>query len=145
EYGYVSLRLNHEKRYADLTVRGPSNDPQTHLAPDPTEIYKLGDAYWPLQAYRELDDALLHLRVNEPEIGLICLRAEGEIENALAVDRVLSSHRDHWLAREIILHMARTLRRLDLTAKSFFAIIEPGRCFAGDLLGLAFAGDRVFG
>src|SRR5262249_61812869 len=82
--------------------------------------------------------------VNEPEIGLICLRVEGEIENALAVDHVLSSHRDHWLAREIILHMARTLRRLDLTAKSFFAIIWPGSCFAGNLLGLALAADRIY-
>jgi benzoyl-CoA-dihydrodiol lyase len=140
EYGYVSLRLNRERRYADLTVRAPQSD----LPSNPVEIQEAGDAYWPLQAYRELDDALLHLRVNEPEIGLICLRAEGEIENALAVDRVLSSHRDHWLAREIILHMARTLRRLDLTAKSFFAIIEPGSCFAGNLLELALAADRIY-
>jgi benzoyl-CoA-dihydrodiol lyase len=72
------------------------------------------------------------------------LRAKGDIENALAVDRVLSSHRDHWLAREIILFMARTLRRLDLTAKSFFAIIEPGSCFAGNLLELALAADRIY-
>jgi benzoyl-CoA-dihydrodiol lyase len=140
EYGYVSLRLNRERRYADLTVRAPQSDPPSN----PEEIQAEGDAYWPLQTYRELDDALLHLRVNEPEIGLICLRAEGEIENALAVDRVLSSHRDHWLAREIILLMARTLRRLDLTAKSFFAIIEPGSCFAGNLLELALAADRIY-
>jgi benzoyl-CoA-dihydrodiol lyase len=140
EYGYVSLRLNRERRYADLMVRAPQSD----LPSNPVEIQAAGDAYWPLQAYRELDDALLHLRVNEPEIGLICLRAEGEIENALAVDRVLNSHRDHWLAREIILHMARTLRRLDLTAKSFFAIIEPGSCFAGNLLELALAADRIY-
>jgi benzoyl-CoA-dihydrodiol lyase len=140
EYGYVSLRLDRERRYADLTVRAPQSD----LPSNPAEIQEAGDAYWPLQAYRELDDALLHLRVNEPEIGLICLRAEGEIENALAVDRVLSSHRDHWLAREIILHMARTLRRLDLTAKSLFAVIEPGSCFAGALLELALAADRAY-
>jgi benzoyl-CoA-dihydrodiol lyase len=140
EYGYVSLRLNRERRYADLTVRAPQSDPPSN----PEEIQAEGDAYWPLQTYRELDDALLHLRVNEPEIGLICLRAEGEIENALAVDRVLSFHRDHWLAREIILQMARTLRRLDLTAKSFFAIIEPGSCFAGNLLELALAADRIY-
>jgi benzoyl-CoA-dihydrodiol lyase len=140
EYGYVSLRLNRERRYADLMVRAPQSD----LPSNPVEIQAAGDAYWPLQAYRELDDALLHLRVNEPEIGLICLRAEGEIENALAVDRVLNSHRDHWLAREIILHIARTLRRLDLTSKSFFAIIEPGSCFAGNLLELALAADRIY-
>jgi len=140
EYGYVSLRLNRERRYADLTARGPAND----LPASPEEMLKLGDAYWPLQVYRELDDALLHLRVNEPEIGLVCLRTEGEIENVLAVDRVLAAHRDHWLAREIILHMARVLRRLDLTAKSFFAMIEPGSCFAGNLLELALAADRSY-
>jgi len=140
EYGYVSLRLNREKRYADLTVRGPAND----LPTDPAQIHKLGDAYWPLQAYRELDDALLHLRVNKPEIGLVCLRTEGEIENVMAVDCALANHRDHWLAREVILHMARVLRRLDLTAKSFFAMIEPGSCFAGNLFELALAADRSY-
>src|SRR5262249_33055147 len=93
---------------------------------------------------REFDDALLHLRVNEPEIGLVCLRTEGEIENVLAVDRVLAAHRDHWLAREIILRIARALRRLDLTAKIFLAIIEPGSCFAGNLLELALAADRAY-
>ena len=140
EYAYVSLRLNREKRYADLTVRGPeANQPGT-----PEEIHKLGDGYWPLRAYRELDDALLHLRFNEPEIGLVCLRTEGLIENALAVDRTLAAHRDHWLVNEIILHIARTLRRLDLTAKSFFAIIEPGSCFAGAPLELALAADRAY-
>lgn len=140
EYGYVSLRLNREGRYANLTVRAPQSD----LPSTPAEIQSAGDAYWPLQTYREIDDALLHLRVNEPEIGLVCLRTEGEIENVLAVDRVLAAHRDHWLAREILLHMARVLRRLDMTAKSFFAIIEPGSCFAGNLLELALAADRVY-
>ncbi len=140
EYQYVSLHLNREKRYADLTVRGPQAD----LPTDPAELQKLGDAYWPLQVYRELDDALLHLRVNELEIGLVCIRTVGEIENVLAVDTTLAAHRDHWLIREIILHMARVLRRLDLTAKSLFAIIEPGSCFAGNLLELALASDRVY-
>jgi benzoyl-CoA-dihydrodiol lyase len=140
EYGYVSLRLNREKRYADLTVRGPAADSPA----DPVEMRGLGDAYWPLQAYRELDDALLHLRFNEPEIGLVCLRAEGEIENVLSFDRALAGNRDHWLAREIRLLMARVLRRLDLTAKSFFAMIGPGSCFAGNLLELALAADRSY-
>src|SRR5436309_20885 len=110
----------------------------------PDEIHNLFNAYWPVQAYLELDDALLHLRVNEPEIGLVCLRTEGNIENVLAVDRTLAAHREHWLIREIVLHMARVLRRLDLTAKSFFAIIEPGSCFAGNLLELALSSDRTY-
>jgi benzoyl-CoA-dihydrodiol lyase len=140
EYKYVSLKLNRAGRYADLTVRGPASD----LPLTPEELEQLGDSYWALQAYRELDDALLHLRVNELEIGLVCLRTEGEIDNVRAVDRTLVANRDHWLVREIILHMARVLRRLDLTAKSFFALIEPGSCFAGNLLELALSADRTY-
>jgi benzoyl-CoA-dihydrodiol lyase len=140
EYKYVSLRFHRDKRYVDLTVRGP----EAGLPTTAGEIQKLGDAYWPSRAYRELDDALLHVRVNEPETGLVCLRTEGNIDNVLAVDKALGANRDHWLIREIILHMARTLRRLDLTAKSFFAIIEPGSCFAGNLFELVLAADRSY-
>ena len=101
--------------------------PESGLPTTPDEIDKLGDAYWPLRAYRELDDALLHLRMNEPEIGL-GLRADGrrDRQHVLKVDETLVAHRDHWLVREIILNMARVLRRLDLTAKSIFALVEPG-------------------
>jgi benzoyl-CoA-dihydrodiol lyase len=97
-----------------------------------------------LRAYRELDDLLLHIRVNEPEVGLVCLRTEGDIDRVLAVDHALATNSDHWLIHEITLHMARVLRRLDLTAKSFFALVEPGSCFAGNLLELALASDRVY-
>jgi len=140
EYKYVSVKLNREQRYADLTVRGP----ESGLPTNPEKIQSLGDSYWPLQAYRELDDALLHLRVNELEVGLVCLRTEGQIEDVLAVDKTLAAHQDHWLIREITLNMARVLRRLDLTAKSFFALIEPGSCFAGNLLELAIGSDRTY-
>jgi benzoyl-CoA-dihydrodiol lyase len=139
-YRYVRLTLNREQRYADLTVLGPDGAQPTTVE----HVQELGDAYWPLQAYRELDDALLHLRVNEPEIGLVCLRTEGSIESVLSVDQFLVANRDHWLVREIILHMARVLRRLDLTAKSFFAIVEPNSCFAGNLLELLLASDRSY-
>ena len=139
-YRYIRVQLNREQRYADLTVVGPEGPQPTTVE----EIQELGDAYWPLQAYRELDDALLHLRVNEPEIGLVCLRTEGSIESVLEIDKVLAANRDHWLVREIILNMARVLRRLDLTAKSFFAIVEPGSCFAGNLLELLLAADRSY-
>ncbi|HEY0385937.1 MAG TPA: 2,3-epoxybenzoyl-CoA dihydrolase [Pyrinomonadaceae bacterium] len=140
EYEYVSLKLNREQRYADLTVRGPEANTLVSIA----EIEQLGDSYWPLKAFRELNDALLHLRFNEPEIGLVCLRTKGSIANVLAVDETLAAHRDHWLIREIVLYMARVLRRLDLTAKSFFALIEPGSCFAGSLLELALSADRTY-
>jgi benzoyl-CoA-dihydrodiol lyase len=140
EYKYVSLKLDREQRYADLTIRGP----EAELPTTPDEIHRLGDSYWPLEAYRELDNALLHLRVNEPEVGLVCLRTEGNIEEVLAVDKTLEANEDHWLIREITLNMARVLRRLDLTAKSFFAIVEPGSCFAGNLLELLLASDRSY-
>jgi benzoyl-CoA-dihydrodiol lyase len=121
-------------------VRGPDDNAPASIE----EIENLGDAYWPLQAYRELDDALLHLRINELETGLVCLRTEGDIDNVLAVDKTLAANRERWLVREIILNMARVLRRLDLTAKSFFALIEPGSCFAGNLLELALSADRTY-
>ncbi|HSS18597.1 MAG TPA: 2,3-epoxybenzoyl-CoA dihydrolase [Pyrinomonadaceae bacterium] len=140
EYKYVNLVLNREQRYADLTVSGPECMPQKSVE----EIELAGESYWPLQAYRELDNALLHLRVNEPEIGLVCLRTRGEISNVMAVDENLAANRDHWLVREILLHMARVLRRLDLTAKSFFAIVAAESCFAGNLFELLLASDRSY-
>src|SRR5689334_6623463 len=139
-YKYVKLKLNRDQRYADLTVHAPEG-------PQPTtaeQIQELGAAYWALQAYRELDDALLHLRVNEPLIGLVCVRTEGDAETVLSIDQTLAANHDHWLVREIILYMARVLRRLDLTAKSFFAIVEPGSCFSGNLLELLLAADRSY-
>jgi len=139
-YKYVKLKLHREQRYADLTIHAPEG-------PQPTtgdEIQELGDAYWSLQAYRELDDALLHLRVNEPLIGLVNLRTKGDAETVLAIDHTLVANHDHWLVREIVLQMARVLRRLDLTAKSFFAIVEPGSCFAGNLFELLLASDRSY-
>jgi benzoyl-CoA-dihydrodiol lyase len=140
DYTHVSLKLNREGRYAELTMRGPAGNQPASVE----EIVALGDSYWPLRVYRELDDALLYMRLNEPEIGLVLLRTEGEIDDALAVDRTLVENRDHWLVREIILHMARVLRRLDLTAKSFFALAGPGSCFAGNLLELLLASDRSY-
>ena len=140
EYKHVTLSLQRERRYAELTIRGPESRAQMSVE----QIEAAGDSYWPLQAYRELDHALLHLRVNEPEIGLVCLRTEGQISNVIAVDQNLAAHRDHWLVHEIILNMARVLRRLDLTAKSFFSIIEPGSCFAGNLFELVLASDRSY-
>jgi len=139
-YKYVKLKFDREQRYADLTVHAPEG-PQPSTA---EEIHELGAAYWPLQAYRELDDALLYLRVNEPLIGLVCVRTKGDAETILKLDQTLVANGADWLVREILLHMARVLRRLDLTAKSFFAVVEPGSCFAGNLLELLLASDRSY-
>ncbi|MBI4263357.1 MAG: benzoyl-CoA-dihydrodiol lyase, partial [Acidobacteria bacterium] len=100
--------------------------------------------FWALRAFRELDDALLRLRFNEPEVGTVLVRTVGDPAAVLASDRALAAHRDHWLVREIALFIARTLRRLDLTSRSFYALIEPGHAFAGTLFELALACDRSY-
>ena len=139
-YSAVSVALNRSKRTAELTMHTPSA-PQPST---PDEILRAGDQFWPLRAFRELDDALLRLRVNEPEIGTIVIRTEGDRDAVLAIDRALVQNQSHWLVREIILFMKRTLKRLDLTARSFFALIEPGSAFAGSLLELGLAADRTY-
>ena len=139
-YSAVSLAFNREKRTADLTVHAPSG-PQPS---SPDEILTAGDQFWPLRAFRELDDALLRLRINEPEIGTVVIRTEGDIDTVVAIDKTLVDHRSHWLVREITLLMKRTLKRLDLTSRSFFALIEDGSAFGGSLFELALAADRSY-
>jgi benzoyl-CoA-dihydrodiol lyase len=97
-----------------------------------------------LRAFRELDAALLDLRFNHPTIGLVLLKTEGDIEAVRQADAALLGLQDDWLAREILLKVRRVLKRLDLTAKSLFAILEPGSCFAGSLFELAIAADRSY-
>jgi benzoyl-CoA-dihydrodiol lyase len=140
EYSTVSLELDRSRRVATLTVRAPeSPEPAT-----PEEILKAGDRYWPLRAFRELDDALLRLRLNEALIGTVILRTAGDPARVLEVDEALLSHTDHWLVREIVHFIKRTLKRMDLTSRSFFALIEPGSCFAGTLFELALGADRSY-
>ena len=139
-YDLVTLDLNREGRRATLTVHGPAGD----LPTDPTAIRKLGADWWPLKAFRELDDALCHLRVNEETIGLILLKTEGDLKRIVALDETMVRLGDDWLVHEVRLLMARTLRRLDLTARSFFALIEPGSCFGGSLFEMALAADRSY-
>jgi benzoyl-CoA-dihydrodiol lyase len=139
-YSAVTTTFNRGKRTAELTVQAPTG-PQPST---PEEISNAGDQFWPLRAFRELDDALLRLRVNEPEIGTVLIRTEGDRDAVLAIDRTLVEHQSHWLVREIVLFMKRTLKRMDLTARTFFALIEPGSAFAGSLFELALAADRSY-
>src|SRR5437867_3233281 len=118
-YSAVSVTFNRGKRTAELTVHAPSDPPPA----DPDAILQAGEQFWPLRAFRELDDALLRLRINEPEIGTIVLRTDGDRDAVLAIDATLVAHQWHWLVREIVAFMRRTLKRLDLTARSFFAFI----------------------
>ena len=139
-YDQVVLELDRSARRATLTVRGP----RAGIPTDAESIRKLGASWWPLQAFREIDDALCHLRANEDALGLILLKTEGEMQPLLEVDGVLEELKNDWFVREVRWFMARTLRRLDLTARSFFAMIEPGSCFGGSLFELAIAADRSY-
>jgi len=139
-YSAVSLVIDREKRVATLTVTGPgAGQPESVEA-----IQALGDRFWPLRAFRELDDALLRLRVLEPLVGTVIVKTRGDQGAMIAMDDLLLAHQDHWLVREIVHFVKRTLKRMDLTSRSFFALIEPGSCFAGTLFELALAADRSY-
>ena len=139
-FEHVSARLDHDARTATLTVKGPGPD-----APiTPEAMLAAGDQFWALRAFRELDLALLHLRLDYPGINVVVLRTEGESADVLRLDAALFEHRTHGFVNEVLLNMARVLRRLDLTAKSFYALVEPGSCFAGSLYELALAADRAY-
>ena len=138
DYTHVSVELDRAKLIATVTVRGPA-------APAPASVeaaHTLGADFWPLAVTRELENAILHLRMNEPEINLVLFRTEGEASAVLAYDDFLLSADKDWLMREIRHYIKRVLKRIDVTAKSLIAMIEPGSCFAGTLAELAFAADR---
>jgi benzoyl-CoA-dihydrodiol lyase len=137
---HVALAIDREKRTATLTLSGPPAE----LPGDLDAIRALGAAWWPLAAFRELDEALLTLRHNEEEIGLVLLKTTGDVEACLALDRVLGDNESDWFVSEVRSFIARTLRRLDLTARSLYALIEPGSCFAGTLFEIALAADRSY-
>ena len=139
-YSSVSLEIDRMRRVATLTVRAPEEAQPTTL----DGMLAAGDQFWPLRAFRELDDALLHLRMNEPLIGTVVVKSQGEAAQVLAIDATLMAHAEHWLVREITLLIKRTLKRMDLTSRSFFALIEPGSAFAGTLFELALASDRSY-
>jgi benzoyl-CoA-dihydrodiol lyase len=139
-YSSVTLDIDRQARTATLTVRGPQGDEPS----SPGEIVRAGDRFWALRAFRELDDALLRLRLNEPLIGTVVVKTAGDMTRVLAVDQTLLAHADHWLVREIVHFIKRTLKRMDLTSRSFFALIQPGSCFAGTLFELALASDRSY-
>jgi benzoyl-CoA-dihydrodiol lyase len=140
QYKYVKGVIDRAKRTCELTFSAPDS-PQPQSG---DEYLKAGDGSWALRAFREFDDALLRLRLNEPEIGTVIVRAAGDPEAVVAVDQVLHDHASHWAVREIIGLIRRTLKRMDLTSRSFFALIEPGNAFAGTLLELALAADRAY-
>jgi benzoyl-CoA-dihydrodiol lyase len=139
-YTHVRADFDRSMRTATITVRGPSADAPA----DVRSIHEAGCAFWPLAVARELDDLVLHLRFNEPELGSLVLRTEGDPSAVVAVDEALVRYADDWLIREVVLLWKRTLKRIDVSSRSLFALIEPGSCFAGTLLELALAADRAY-
>jgi len=139
-YRYVDVAFDRPARTATITVRGPGSDSGL----TPTDALAAGAGWWPLQMSRELDDAILHLRTNELELGLWLFKATGDPEAVVAMDRFMLDHQDHWFVREVLGMMRRTFARLDVSSRSMFTFITPGSCFAGTLLELALASDRVY-
>ena len=139
-YRHVTVAIDRAARAATFTVRAPEG-------PQPRSIEQIlaaGADWWPLALARELDDAILSMRSNEPEIGLWLLKTEGDAAAVLEADALLLAHRSHWFVRETIGALRRTFSRLDVSSRSIFALIEPGSCFAGTLLELALAADRTY-
>ena len=140
QYPFLDVRLVRKLRTAEITVLGPDAGPPEEL----DEALVQGDQFWPLALLRALDDALLHLRFNEDKLGTLLIKTEGDSSLVEAFDNFLHKHRDHWYVREILLYMKRTFKRLDVTSRTTFTLIEPGSCFTGFLAELLFAVDRSY-
>ena len=139
-YPNLTVDLHHDERTATFVVHAPSS-------PQPSDLDGIHDAgahWWPLALCRELDDAILDLRANQLELGSWVFRTTGDADAVLAVDEVMAEHGKDWLVREVSLYWARTLRRLDVTSRSLFAMVEPGSCFVGTLAELLLAADRSY-
>jgi len=139
-YGFVAVDIDRDARIATITVRAPE-------APPPSDVEGMiaqGAAFWPLQLARELDDAILHLRINELEIALFVFKSHGEAAQVLAYDAFLEANKANWLVNEIRQYWKRVLKRIDVTSRTLVSLIEPGSCFVGTLAELVFASDRSY-
>jgi benzoyl-CoA-dihydrodiol lyase len=139
-YEYVDVQFNRQARTATLTVRAPKSPTEDTLE----KVLAADVTWWPLQMARELDDAILTLRAGELDLGLWIVKTTGDPDAVLAVDEFLLNHQDNWFVREVLGMMRRTFARIDVTSRSLYAIAEPGSCFAGTLLELALAADRLY-
>ncbi|MFE2429290.1 2,3-epoxybenzoyl-CoA dihydrolase [Streptomyces sp. NPDC059373] len=139
-YPHVTAVLDRSARLVDITVHAPAAAPPQ----DAAAIHAQGADYWPLALTRALDDLVLHLRTNEPDIGTWLIRTQGDTDTVLAYDTQLAELAADWLVNEIRHYYKRTLKRFDVTSRSIVAVIDPGSCFAGLLLELALAADRQY-
>ncbi len=140
EYSMLRTEIDREGRTACITINGPNQD----APPGIDAMLAQGAGFWPLCLTRELEDLILHLRLNEREIGVLLFKSEGDPQRVLSYDGFLTEHANHWLVREVILYWKRLMKRIDLTSRSLVALIEPGSCFAGMLAEIPFACDRSY-
>jgi len=139
-YEYVDVQCNRGARTATINVRAPESVAQDSLE----KALAAGANWWPLQMARELDDAILTLRAAELDLGLWIFKTSGNPDAVLAIDEFILNHQDNWFVREVLGMMRRTFARIDVTSRSIYSIVGPGSCFAGTLLELALAADRVY-
>ena len=139
EYGSLTVSFDRSARIATVTLRGPAAPP-----PSADGIATLGATFWPLQLARELDDAILHIRLNELDIAAIVFKSSGDAAAVMAYEKLLEANSDHWLVSEIRLLWKRVLKRIDVTSRSLVTLIEPGSCLAGTLAEIALASDRSY-
>lgn len=139
-YDNVTVDLDRDLAMATITIKAPAEAPPADVA----GIEAQGVNFWPFAMTRDLEDAIMELRVNEKEIGTWVFKTEGESKNVEAADKALLDNADHWLVREITLFMKRTFKRVDVSSRSLVALVEPGSCFTGTLLELVIAADRSF-
>jgi benzoyl-CoA-dihydrodiol lyase len=137
-YGFVSVDISRTERIATISIKAPDAAPPADL----DGLIAQGAAFWPLQVARELDDAILHLRINELETAMLLFKSHGEPANVLACDALLEANKTHWLVNEIRQYWKRVLKRIDVTSRTLVALVEPGSCFTGTLAELVFAADR---
>ena len=139
-YSLIEVELNRDARQATITIKGPDTDAPADMA----AFQSQGDQAYMLRLARELDDAILHLRLNELETGLVIFRAQGDSEHMTAHEKLLLDNADHWLANEVLLYWKRVLKRIDMTSRSLVALVEHGSCFAGPLAEILWAVDRTY-
>jgi benzoyl-CoA-dihydrodiol lyase len=139
-YSHLTIEIDRERRAAKFRVKGPAVAPPA----DAAAIHAQGAGFWPLALARELDDAMMHLRLNETEIGTWVLQSQGDADLVEAYDALLAKEASNWLVREIVLYWKRTLKRLDVSSRSLIALVEPGSCFTGTLFEIVLAADRSY-
>jgi benzoyl-CoA-dihydrodiol lyase len=139
-YGFVTVEINRAERIATITIKAPEADAPANIQ----AMVGQGASFWPLQVARELDDAILHLRINELETAALIFKTIGESAKVLGYDSFLHANRDHWLANEILHYWKRVLKRIDVTSRTLVALVEPGSCFVGTLAELVLAADRSY-